>query len=60
MWIRLLGIMNVGFDTCIYQIWKKNGEYGGLVQLIFIDFMKAYDSVRRVVLNSILTEFGIL
>jgi hypothetical protein len=28
------------------------------VHQIFIDFKKAYDSVRREVLNSILLEFG--
>jgi hypothetical protein len=26
---------------------------------LFIDFKKAYDSVRREILNNILTEFGI-
>jgi hypothetical protein len=31
-----------------------------MVHQLFIDFIKAYDSVRREVLYSILIEFGIL
>jgi hypothetical protein len=34
-------------------------EYNGAVHQLFIDFMKAYDSVRREALYSILSEFGI-
>jgi hypothetical protein len=34
------------------------GKYGNKMKL-FIDFMKAYDSFRRVVLYNILIEFGI-
>jgi hypothetical protein len=33
--------------------------YGVLVHQVFIDFKKAYDSVRREVLYNILVEFGI-
>jgi len=29
------------------------------VHQLFIDFMRAYDSVRREVLHNILTEYGI-
>jgi hypothetical protein len=36
LWIRWLGLMNVDFDTCIYQTCKKNGEYSGFVHWIFI------------------------
>jgi hypothetical protein len=32
---------------CIWQILEKNWEYNGTVHQLFIDFMKAYDSVRR-------------
>jgi hypothetical protein len=32
-------------------------EYIGTVHLIFIDFSKAYDSVRREMLNNVLLEF---
>jgi hypothetical protein len=35
-------------------------EYNDIVHQLFIDFKKAYDSVRREVLYSILIEFGIL
>jgi hypothetical protein len=33
-------------------------EYNGTVHQLFIDFKKAYDSVRREVLYGILIEFG--
>jgi hypothetical protein len=44
---------------CIRQILQKKWEYNGTVHQLFIDFNKAYDSVRREVLYSILPEFGI-
>jgi hypothetical protein len=34
-------------------------EYNGTIHQLFIDFKKAYDSVRREVLYNILIEFGI-
>jgi hypothetical protein len=37
----------------------KNWEYNGTVPQLFIDFKKAYDSIRREVLYKILIEFGI-
>jgi hypothetical protein len=37
----------------------KKWEYNGTVHQLFIDFKKAYDSVRREVLYNILIEFGI-
>jgi hypothetical protein len=43
----------------IWQILEKKWEYNGRVHQLFIDFKKAYDSVRREVLYSILIEFGI-
>jgi len=39
---------------------KKKLEYNEEVRQLFIDFKKAYDSVRREVLYKILIEFGIL
>ena len=38
---------------------KKKWEYIEAVRQIFIDFKKAYDSVRREVLYNILIEFGV-
>jgi hypothetical protein len=43
----------------IQQILEKKWEYNGTVHQLFIDFNKAYVSVRREVLYNILIEFGI-
>ena len=44
---------------CIRQILKKNWECNEEVHQLFIDFEKAYDSVRREVLYNNLIEHGI-
>ena len=44
---------------CIRQILEKKWEYNEENHQLFIDFKKAYDSVRREVLYKILIEFGI-
>jgi len=44
---------------CIRQILEKKREYNEAVHQLFIDFKKAYDSVRRGVLYNSLIEFGI-
>jgi hypothetical protein len=44
---------------CIRQILEKKWEYNCTVHQLFIDVKKAYDSVRREVLYSILIAFGI-
>jgi hypothetical protein len=44
---------------CIRQILEKKWEYNGAVHQLFVDFKKAYESVRREVLYNILIEFGI-
>jgi hypothetical protein len=41
------------------QILEKKREHNGTVHQLFIDFKKAYDSIRREVLYSTLSEFGI-
>ena len=44
---------------CILKILEKKWDYNGTVHQLFIDFKKAYESVKREVLYNILTEFGI-
>jgi hypothetical protein len=44
---------------CIRQILEEKWEYNETVHELFMDFKKAYDSVRREVSCSILTEFGV-
>jgi len=44
---------------CIRQILEKKWEYNEEVHQLFMDFKKAYDSVRMQVLYKILIEFGI-
>jgi sorting nexin-29 len=58
----------VGFDI-IYQLpirffalirsWREKWEYNETAYQLFIDFKRAYDSVRREVLYNIHTEFGV-
>jgi hypothetical protein len=43
----------------IRQILEKKWEYNGTMHQLFIDFKKAYDSVKREVLYNFLLEFGI-
>jgi hypothetical protein len=43
----------------IRQILEKKWEYNGKVHQLFIDFKKAYDSIKKEVLYNILVEFGI-
>jgi hypothetical protein len=66
---KLLGSISVDLDVTgrlliIYSAFvkfleKKKWEYNEAVHQLFIDFKKAYDSVRREVLYNILNEFGI-
>jgi hypothetical protein len=62
-----LGITNADFNIIeqqlisffIQQILEKKWEYNGTVHQLFINFKKAYDSVRREILHNILIESGI-
>jgi len=47
------------YISCIRQILEKKWEYNEAVRQLFIDFKKAYGSVRREVLYNILIEFGV-
>jgi hypothetical protein len=49
---------NTDHMFCIRQVLEKKWEYNEAVHQLFIDFKKAYDSVRREVLYNILIEFG--
>ena len=66
--MKLLGTMNVDLDITdrlftkyfvFGRYWRKKWEYDGTIHQLFIDFKKAYDSVKREILYNILTEFGI-
>jgi hypothetical protein len=46
-------------SLCIHQILEKKWEYIETVHQLFIDFKKAYDSVRTEVLYNILIEFKV-
>jgi sorting nexin-29 len=67
MSMKLLGIISVGCIVTsttdqifyIWQILEKKWEYNGLVHQLFIDFKKAYDSIKRKVLYNILLEVSI-
>jgi sorting nexin-29 len=65
--MKLLGIINVGSNiidqllirfSAFIRYWRK-WEYNETVYQLFIDFKKAYDSVRREELYNILIESGI-
>jgi hypothetical protein len=65
---KLLGMISVGFDVTglllimyseFAKILEKKWEYNEAVHQLFVDFKKAYDSVRSDVLYDILIEFGI-
>jgi hypothetical protein len=43
----------------IRQILEKKWEYNGTMHQLFIDFKKAYDTVKTEILYNILLEFGI-
>jgi hypothetical protein len=65
--MKLLRIVSLGFNVidqllirCLafVRFWRENGSTMTVHQL-FVDFKKAYDSVRTEVLYNILIEFGV-
>jgi hypothetical protein len=66
--MKLLGIITVGFEVkdqllirsfAFVRYWRKNGSTTRQYHQLFVDFKKAYDSVRREALYNILIEFGV-
>jgi hypothetical protein len=49
----------IRFSAFVRYRKKKKWEYNEMVHKLFVDFKKAYDSVRREVLYNIPIEFGI-
>jgi hypothetical protein len=47
------------YSCCIHHILNQKWEYNKTVHQLFINFMKAYDSVKTEVLYNILIEIGI-
>jgi hypothetical protein len=47
-------------DSAFVKYCRKKLEYNEAVRPLFIDLMKAYDSIRKEVLYNILIEFGVL
>jgi hypothetical protein len=45
---------------CIRQILENKWEYNEILHKLFVNFRKAYDSVRRKVFYNILVQFGVL
>jgi hypothetical protein len=43
----------------MHELVEKKQEYNETVHKLFVDFKKAYNSVRREILYSILIEFGV-
>jgi hypothetical protein len=69
MWIKLIGIISVGFDitdqvmirfSTFIRYWRKKWESNETVHQLFIDFKNAYVSVRTEVLYNFQTVFGVL
>jgi hypothetical protein len=58
MSMKLLGIISVGCHNSsttnqifyVWQILDEKWEYNGMVHQLFMDFMKAFDLVKREVL----------
>ena len=57
--VRQCILENIDHIFCIRQILEKKWEYNEAVHQLFIDFEKAYDSVRREILYNILIESGV-
>ena len=51
-------LLIIYFEFVLYVLQKK-WEYNEALRKFFIDFKKAYDSIRREVFYNILIEFGI-
>ena len=59
MWILTPEVSYWSYIFCVHQILEKKWEYNEAVHQLFIDFKKAYHSVRREVLYNILIQSDI-
>jgi hypothetical protein len=59
VWILTQQVSYSLYIFCIHQILEKKWEYNKAVHQLFIDFKKAYNSVRREVLYNILIQSDI-
>jgi hypothetical protein len=66
--MKLLEIMSLDFDVihrllarhvAFVKCWRRKWGCNGTAHWLFLDFKKAFDSVRREVLYNILIEFDI-
>jgi hypothetical protein len=66
--MKLLWVINVGFDItdqllirsfAFVRYWRKKLVYKKTVHQLFVDFKKAYDSVRREILYNIIIDCGV-
>jgi len=54
----IIGQLLIRYSSFV-KYWKQKWEYNGTLPHLFIDFEKAYESVRREVLDNISTVRGI-
>jgi hypothetical protein len=66
--MKLLGIISVAFDItdqllissfALVRYWRRKWKHNETEHQLFIDFKKAYVSVKREALYNILREFGV-
>jgi hypothetical protein len=59
VWVSIITDQLLIRFSAFLRYWRKKWEYNEAVHQLFIDFKKAYDSVRTEVLYIILIQFGV-